>query len=36
MEKIESKVKWEDSYDQSLQRSRQDGRPILMDFFKDG
>ncbi len=36
MEKLESKVKWEDSLDKGLERSRKEGKPVLLDFFKDG
>ncbi len=36
MEKLESKVKWEESLGIAQERSRKEGKPILLDFFKDG
>jgi hypothetical protein len=36
MEKLESEVKWEESFEKGLERSRAEGKPILLDFFKDG
>lgn len=36
MEKLESKVKWEESFESGLERSRKEGKPILLDFFKEG
>ncbi len=36
MEKLESKVNWEGSFEKAQERSRSEGKPILLDFFKDG
>jgi hypothetical protein len=36
MEKLESRVKWEDSLAKGQERSRKEGKPILLDFFKEG
>ncbi len=36
MEKLESKVKWEESLEGGLERSRKEGKPVLLDFFKEG
>ncbi len=36
MEKLEGKVNWEDSLEKGLERSQKEGKPILLDFFKDG
>jgi len=36
MEKLESRVKWEESFEKGQERSRKEGKPILLDFFKDG
>ncbi len=36
MEKLESKVRWEESFERAQERSRKEGKPILLDFFKDG
>jgi hypothetical protein len=36
MEKLESRVEWEESFERGQERSRQEGKPILLDFFKEG
>lgn len=36
MEKLESKVNWEPSLEKALGRARQEKKPVLLDFFKDG
>ncbi len=36
MEKLESKVRWEESLEKAQDRSRSEGKPILLDFFKEG
>ena len=36
MEFKKAHVRWERSYDQALSRAREEGKPILLDFFKDG
>ncbi len=36
MEKLESKVAWEESLEKAQERSRQEKKPILLDFFKEG
>ncbi len=29
-------VQWERSFEEALERSKRDQKPVLMDFFKDG
>ncbi len=36
MEKLESKVNWESSLDKARERSKEEKKPILLDFFKEG
>lgn len=36
MELIKRNVQWETSYQEGLSRAGREGKPILLDFFKDG
>jgi uncharacterized protein YyaL (SSP411 family) len=32
----ESKVHWESSYKEALDRAQKEEKPVLLDFFKEG
>jgi hypothetical protein len=36
MEQQKPKVHWESSYETAIERARNEEKPLLLDFFKDG
>lgn len=36
MEKLKASVRWEESYERGLERCREERKPLLLDFFKEG
>ena len=36
MQMTESSVQWEREYERGMERARNEGKPLLLDFFKDG
>jgi hypothetical protein len=36
MKIMESSIKWEKEYEKGLDRASNEGKPLLLDFFKDG
>ncbi len=33
---MESKINWETEFDKALKRSKEEGKPILLDFYNPG